>query len=139
MTPSPSSDCVPFKLPSVQTDRFGSSRRGMGTEGAGGEIVAPGSPLIIADDAGITKAQSRFKRLAPARQSGTGLSRRLSCSRCRGSIRFDQGGRQCLTTRLTGYRIFIASPGGLAEIRTAFRNVLEKYNVEDAIRRKEPS
>lgn len=40
-----------------------------------------------------------------------------------------------MTTRLTGYRIFIASPGGLAEIRTAFRNVLEKYNVEDAIRR----
>lgn len=40
-----------------------------------------------------------------------------------------------MTTRLTGFRIFIASPGGLAEVRTAFRETLERYNVEDAIRR----
>ncbi len=41
-----------------------------------------------------------------------------------------------LTTQLTGFRIFIASPGGLTEVRNTFRAVLEKYNVEDAIRRK---
>jgi len=36
---------------------------------------------------------------------------------------------------LTGYRIFIASPGGLQEIRKAFRELIEKYNTEDAMRR----
>lgn len=40
-----------------------------------------------------------------------------------------------MTTALTGFRIFIASPGGLGEIRKAFRVAVENYNAEDAIRR----
>jgi tetratricopeptide (TPR) repeat protein len=40
-----------------------------------------------------------------------------------------------MPTQLTAYRIFIASPGGLSEIRNCFRAVIEKYNTEDAVRR----
>jgi tetratricopeptide (TPR) repeat protein len=40
-----------------------------------------------------------------------------------------------MTSQLTGYRIFIASPGGLQEVRRTFREVIEKYNTEDAMRR----
>lgn len=40
-----------------------------------------------------------------------------------------------MPTQLTAYRIFIASPGGLMEVRQRFRQVIEKYNTEDAIRR----
>jgi tetratricopeptide (TPR) repeat protein len=40
-----------------------------------------------------------------------------------------------MPSSLTGYRIFIASPGGLQEIRQAFRDIIEKYNTEDAMRR----
>src|SRR4051812_36490100 len=40
-----------------------------------------------------------------------------------------------MPTQLTAYRIFIASPGGLIEVRQRFRLVIEKYNTEDAIRR----
>ncbi|MGH6985412.1 MAG: DUF4062 domain-containing protein [Caulobacteraceae bacterium] len=40
-----------------------------------------------------------------------------------------------MPSSLTGYRIFIASPGGLQEIREAFRDIIAKYNTEDAMRR----
>lgn len=40
-----------------------------------------------------------------------------------------------MPSSLTGYRIFIASPGGLQEVRQAFRDIIEKYNTEDAMRR----
>ena len=40
-----------------------------------------------------------------------------------------------MPSALTGYRIFIASPGGLPDIREAFRDVIAKYNTEDAMRR----
>lgn len=40
-----------------------------------------------------------------------------------------------MPTSLTAYRLFIASPGGLEEIRTCFRTVIERYNTEDALRR----
>ncbi|HZF93653.1 MAG TPA: tetratricopeptide repeat protein [Allosphingosinicella sp.] len=40
-----------------------------------------------------------------------------------------------MPTHLTAYRIFIASPGGLNDIRNCFRSVIEKYNTEDAVRR----
>lgn len=40
-----------------------------------------------------------------------------------------------MPTTLTAYRIFIASPGGLMEIRRCFRSILERYNTEDAVRR----
>lgn len=40
-----------------------------------------------------------------------------------------------MPTALTAYRIFIASPGGLIEIRKCFRSIIEKYNTEDAVRR----
>ena len=41
-----------------------------------------------------------------------------------------------MPTNLTGYRVFIASPGGLEDVRERFRVVIEKYNAEDALRRK---
>ena len=40
-----------------------------------------------------------------------------------------------MSSSLTGYRIFIASPGGLQDIREAFRDIIAKYNTEDAMRR----
>lgn len=40
-----------------------------------------------------------------------------------------------MTSQLTGYRIFIASPGGLQDVRKGFRDIIEKYNTEDAMRR----
>jgi len=40
-----------------------------------------------------------------------------------------------MPTTLTAYRIFIASPGGLMEIRKCFRSIIDKYNTEDAVRR----
>jgi hypothetical protein len=36
---------------------------------------------------------------------------------------------------LKGYRIFIATPGGLEDERKAFRSVVIKYNESDALRR----
>lgn len=36
---------------------------------------------------------------------------------------------------LKAYRVFLASPGGLDDIRDAFRNVLEEFNDSDAIHR----
>jgi tetratricopeptide (TPR) repeat protein len=41
-----------------------------------------------------------------------------------------------MPTNLTSYRVFIASPGGLEDVRERFRAVIEKYNAEDALRRK---
>jgi tetratricopeptide (TPR) repeat protein len=40
-----------------------------------------------------------------------------------------------MPSSLTGYRIFIASPGGLQDMREAFRDIIAKYNTEDAMRR----
>jgi len=40
-----------------------------------------------------------------------------------------------MSSALTAYRIFIASPGGLQDIREAFRDIIAKYNTEDAMRR----
>ena len=40
-----------------------------------------------------------------------------------------------MPTELTGYRIFIATPGGLEPERRAFRQVIGEYNDSDALRR----
>src|SRR3546814_12807513 len=40
-----------------------------------------------------------------------------------------------MSQQLTGYRVFIASPGGLSSARDCFRRVLEEYNRTDGFRR----
>ena len=40
-----------------------------------------------------------------------------------------------MSANITGYRIFIASPSGLDEIRRAFREEMDYYNRMDALRR----
>jgi tetratricopeptide (TPR) repeat protein len=40
-----------------------------------------------------------------------------------------------MPSTLEAYRVFIASPGGLKEIRECFRSTIEKYNEADSVRR----
>ena len=40
-----------------------------------------------------------------------------------------------MSTQLTSYRVFIASPGGLEDERQVFRDTLNEYNEEAAVRR----
>ena len=40
-----------------------------------------------------------------------------------------------MSTQITAYRVFIASPGGLAEERDAFRSAINAHNEADAIER----
>jgi antitoxin (DNA-binding transcriptional repressor) of toxin-antitoxin stability system len=41
-----------------------------------------------------------------------------------------------MPSNLTAYRVFIASPGGLDDVREAFRRVIQEYNEQDAIERR---